>query len=543
MNTAAADPGTMPEREVMQYETVIVGAGPAGLACAIRLKQKNPDLEVCVLEKASEIGQHSLSGAVIEPAPLDELLPAWRDDPPEVCVPAGRDRFDFLTRKRVIRFLTPPQMHNKGNYIVSLGGLCRRLAAAAEALGVDVFPGFAAAQALFGDDGAVSGVRVGDMGVKRDGTPGENYAPGVDIHARHTVLAEGCRGSVSKQLISRFALDAGKSPQTYGIGFKELWQLPPGRSEPGLIRHTIGWPLPRDVYGGSFLYHLDQDRVYIGFVAGLDYADPLFRPFEAFQQFKHHPSVHALLEGGEIVSAGTRSLVEGGLQSLPTMEMPGALLIGDAAGTLNVPKIKGVHMALDCGILAADHLIEHRTPTGFDAAFRASARGRELHKVRNIRPGFVRGMWAGLANASFETLTAGRAPWTLENHPDWSSLDTLAERKDRTPQLIDRNLPPNDRLASVFHSAIAHDEDQPVHLKVRDTSICVTRCTVEYGNPCTRFCPASVYEMVDDGEGGRRLQINAANCLHCKVCDIKDPYEIIDWVPPEGGSGPNYQNL
>ncbi|MBT8144355.1 MAG: electron transfer flavoprotein-ubiquinone oxidoreductase, partial [Gammaproteobacteria bacterium] len=389
----------------------------------------------------------------------------------------------------------------------------------------------------------VIGVRTGDMGIERDGSPGPNYAAGVDIHARHTILAEGCRGSISKRLIAHYGLDQDRSPQTYGIGFKELWQLPEGRAEAGLIKHTIGWPLPRDVYGGSFLYHLDQDRVYVGFVCGLDYPDPLFSPFEAFQQYKHHPSVHALLEGGEIISAGTRALIEGGLQSLPRLEMPGAMLIGDAAGTLNVPKIKGVHMAIRCGSDAADFIADNDTSAGFDAYFRANAGGRELRKVRNIRPGFKAGLWAGLANAALETVAFGKTPWTLDNHADWSSLDKLDERDDNGPEKVARDLPPRDRLASVYHAAIHHEENQPVHLKVRDTSICATRCAVEYDNPCTRFCPAGVYEMVDDGEGGKRLQINAANCLHCKVCDIKDPYEIIDWVTPEGGSGPNYQNL
>ncbi len=533
----------MSEHDVMEYDVVIVGGGPAGLACAIRLKQLKPELSVAVLEKASEIGAQSLSGAVLEPDALETILPDWKDNPPDICVPAQRDEFALLTKTKRIRLMNPPQMNNHGNYIVSLGALCRRLAEHAESLEVDVFPGFAGVETLFGADGGVRGVRSGDMGVNADGSHSPNYQPGVDIHAKITILAEGCRGSLSKQLIRRFELDADSSPQTYGLGLKELWQLPAGRARPGLIQHTIGWPLDSRTYGGSFVYHLDADRVYVGFVVGLDYEDPDFRPFEAFQQFKNHPSVKSLLEGGEIVSAGARALIEGGLQSLPKMEMPGAMLIGDAAGTLNVPKIKGIHLALRSGIFAAEHYSTAETSEGYDQHFRKSAAARELHKVRNIRPGFRKGLWFGLANAALETVTLGKLPWTLENHDDFSGLKKKSRHKEIDYQWdTDRELPPRDRLASVYLSATTHDENQPVHLKVRDTSVCITRCAEEYGNPCMRFCPVQVYEIVED-DNGKRLQINAANCVHCKACDIKDPYEIIDWVPPEGGSGPNYQNL
>lgn len=532
----------MTERDVMQYDVVVVGAGPAGLACAIRLKQTRPELAVCVLEKGAEIGAHLLSGCVMEPGPLDELLPQWRDSGLSVCVPATDDEFLFLTRRRRLRLLTPPQMRNRGNFIVSLGALGRWMGTQAEALGVEVFPGFPAAEALL-DNGAVIGVRCGDMGLKADGTPGPNYAPGVDIHAKVTVLAEGCRGSVSKQLIRHFQLDAGKAPQTYGLGFKELWQLPAGRGRPGLIQHSVGWPLDNKIYGGSFLYHLDDDRVYVGFVVGLDYTHPDFDPFEVFQQFKHHPSVKSLLEGGEIISAGARTIVEGGLQALPALDMPGAMLIGDAGGTLNVPKIKGVHQAIRSGALAAEHIAATGSAEGFDARYRDSDGARELQRVRNIRPGFRWGLWAGLANAALETVTFGKLPWTLTHHADWSTLKKRADAGESRSPRLERTLQPRDRLASVYYANTVHDESQPVHLKVADTSVCATRCAEEYGNPCTRFCPAAVYEMVGDGAGGKRLQINAANCVHCKACDIKDPYEIINWVTPEGGSGPNYQNL
>ena len=528
----------------MEYEVAIVGAGPAGLSCAIRLKQLKPDLNVCVLEKGSAVGAHSLSGAVMEPGPLDTLMPQWRQSPPGICVPAKRDEFRLLSRTRAFRLPLPPQLHNTGNFIVSLGLLTPILAQKAESLGVDVFAGFAAAEPLFDDNASVAGVRLGDMGIEKNGEPGPNFTAGPEVRARTTIIAEGARGSIAKQLIRRFKLDADSCPQTYGLGLKELWQLPPGRAQPGLIQHTLGWPLDSHTYGGSFIYHLDNDRVYVGFVAGLDYEDPRFKPFEAFQQFKHHPHVRPLLEGGEIVAAGARAIASGGWQSLPKLEMPGALLIGDCAGGVNFPKIKGIHQAIRSGMLAAEHLAETGAPAGFDARWRASPGGQELKAVRNFKPGFKRGLWFGMANSALEVVTAGHTPWTLRNEPaDFERLEKLVDYESPQRGWVERTLPPRDRLASVFFASTTHDEAQPAHLKILDPSICADRCTKEFGNPCQNFCPANVYEMVDDGVGGRRLQINAANCVHCKACDIKDPYAIINWTTPEGGSGPNYQSL
>ncbi len=540
MSTTA--PGAV-ERDVMEYDIAIIGGGPAGLACAIRLKQLQPDLNVCLLEKGAAVGAHALSGAVIEPGPLDALAPQWRQSPPSICVPATHDEMHLLTRTAKFRLPLPPQLHNRGNFIVSLGLLAAWLAQQAEALGVDIFPGFAAAEPVLGSDGSVRGVRLGDAGLDKAGKPGPNFTPGAEIHARTTVVAEGARGSLAKQLIRRFELDAGRDPQTYGLGLKELWQLPEGRVQPGLIQHTLGWPLDTRTYGGGFIYHLDHDRVYVGFVVGLDYRDPRFSPFEAFQQFKHHPAVRPLLEGGEILAAGARTIAAGGWQCLPRLEMPGALLIGDAAGGVNVPKIKGVHQAIRSGMLTAEHLAETGSPAGFDARWRASAGGRELRAVRNFKPGFNRGLWLGMANAALEVLTRGHTPWTLRHRQaDHERLRHIEDYRSPQRHWVQRTLPPSDRLASVFLAATSHEERQPAHLHVRDPSICTDRCAREFDNPCQRFCPANVYEIVEES-GRRRLQINAANCVHCKACDIKDPYGIIDWTPPEGGSGPNYQSL
>ncbi|HEY5807095.1 MAG TPA: electron transfer flavoprotein-ubiquinone oxidoreductase [Povalibacter sp.] len=535
------------EREVMEYDIVIVGAGPSGLACAIRLKQLNSDLNICVLEKGSAVGAHSLSGAVMEPGPLEKLLPEWRAQYTGMKVPAAEDDVRLMTRTGSYRMpgwavnLTP--MSNHGNFIVSLGQLTPWLAQQAEKLGVDIFPGYAAADAVFDAEGKVKGVRIGDMGLERNGEPGPNFTPGIEIHAGTTVIAEGSRGSLAKQLIKRFNLREKSDPPAFGLGFKELWQLPPGRVKPGRIEHSFGWPLDPRTYGGSFLYHLDNDRVYVGYVVGLNYEDPRLKPFEVFQQFKNHPRIKPLLEGGEILSAGARTIAAGGYQSLPKLEMPGALLIGDAGGTLNVFKIKGIHQAIRSGILAAEHLAEKQQSEGFDARWRASEGHRELHAVRNFKPAFKKGLYVAMLNGGVEAVLKGKTPWTLKNTADWAALEKLDEYTSPDRGWRERTLPPRDRVASVFFAGNVHEETQPIHLHVADTTICATRCVTEYGNPCENFCPAGVYEMVPDGDKGKRLQINAANCVHCKACDIKDPYEIITWTTPEGGSGPNYQNL
>lgn len=543
MLTCAKGDIEMSERDCMEYDVVAVGAGPAGLAFAIRLKQINPELSVCVIEKSSTIGAHILSGAVIEPQPLDELLPGWRDAPPPICVPATDDEFWYLTRTGGWKSpITPPQLNNHGNFIVSLGAMCAWLAPQAEALGVEIYPGFAAAEPLFDEAGAVAGVRIGDMGVAKDGSQKPTYTQGIDIKAKLTVFAEGARGHLTKQLVKRYSLDAESDPQVYSIGIKELWQVPEGRVMPGKIVHSVGWPADSQTYGGSFLYHLDDNRIALGYVSGLDYSDPTYRPYEAFQQWKHHPTIKPLLEGGSILSAGARAIASGGWQSLPKVEMPGAMLIGDGAGLLNLPKIKGTHQALRSGMLAAEHASPALTSTGWDAKLRGSAVMSELKKVRNFKPGFKKGLWFGLLNSGWETLVGGASPWTMRNRADYAALEKLGESASPERDYVERDLPPRDRLAGVYFAATEHDEDQPVHLRVADTSICLTKCTEEYGNPCERFCPAGVYEMVGEG-AERRLQINAGNCVHCKTCDVKDPYEIITWVTPEGGAGPNYQNL
>jgi electron-transferring-flavoprotein dehydrogenase len=541
-------------RDVMSYDVVIVGAGPAGLAAAIRLKQlaatAGSELGVCVIEKGSEIGAHILSGAVFEPRALDELIPDWRERGAPLLTPAASDRFLYLSERRSFRLPTPPQMRNHGNYVISLGNLTRWLAAQAEALGVEIYPGFAAAEILHGEDGCVLGVATGDMGVGRDGQPTGAYHPGVELRARQTLFAEGCRGSLTKTLFRRFQLGEASQPQTYGLGIKELWEIEPDKHRPGTVVHTVGWPLDRRTYGGSFLYHLENHQLAVGFVVGLDYANPYLSPFEEFQRFKQHPAIRPLLEGGRRIAYGARALNEGGWQSIPKLTFPGGALIGCAAGFLNVPKIKGSHTAMKSGMLAAEavfQLLQQEGAVEASAYPQALARswvGAELRAARNIRPGFRWGLWGGLLNAALDTYVfRGQAPWTLRHrHADHAALKP-AQECARIAYPRPDGIVSFDRLSSVFQSNTNHDEDQPAHLKLKDPNVAISVNWAIYESPEQRYCPAGVYEILASPEGERRLQINAQNCVHCKACDIKDPTQNIDWTVPQGGGGPNYPNM
>jgi electron-transferring-flavoprotein dehydrogenase len=551
--------GERTDREAMEFDVLIVGAGPSGLSAAIRLKQlaaeAGRETSVCVIEKGSEVGAHILSGAVLEPRALNELIPDWKEKGAPLNAPVTDEKFLFLTETRAVAvphaFLLPA-MKNHGNYIISLGNLCRWLGQQAEALGVEIYPGFAGAEVLIDASGAVKGVATGDMGVGKDGQRTEQFQPGMELHAKYTVFAEGCRGSLGRQLMERFKLREGVQPQTYGIGLKELWEIDPAKHKQGLVVHTAGWPLDRATYGGSFLYHLENNLVSVGFVVGLGYKNPFLSPFEEFQRFKTHTAIRATFEGGKRVAYGARAMNAGGVQSLPKMAFPGGVLVGCEAGTLNMPKIKGTHTAMKSGMLAAEAAFaalgagrQRDALAEYEAAFKASWAYEELWRARNVKPSFKWGLYGGTLYAGIDQiLFRGRAPWTLK-HPyaDHQTLRPAAESKR-----IDYPKPDGkitfDRLSSVFVSNTNHEENQPAHLTLKDATVPVDYNLKLFDAPEQRYCPAGVYEIVRDGAGGAaRLQINAQNCVHCKTCDIKDPSQNIVWVTPEGGGGPNYPNM
>jgi electron-transferring-flavoprotein dehydrogenase len=546
----------LPERDRLSVDVVIVGAGPAGLAAAIRLKQLSPDLTVAVLEKGSEIGAHILSGAVIDPIGIDALLPQWREEDTPIRTPVTSERFLWLGPAgsfRLPNVLLPPLMRNHGCYIASLGEVCRWLAEKAEALGVDVFPGFAVVDTLRDANGAVIGVITGDKGVGRDGRPKPTFQRGIAIEAKYTLVAEGARGSLAKGLIADFRLDAGSEPQKFGIGIKELWEVPPELHRPGFVLHTLGWPLDNRTGGGSFLYHLHPNLIAVGLVVHLNYRNPHLSPFEEYQRFKTHPAIAPSFVGAKRVAYGARAITEGGWQSVPKLTFPGGALIGCAAGFVNVPRIKGSHNAILSGMMAAEEVAAsiaagraHDELDGYERAWRTSAVGRDLRRVRNAKPLWSKlGTIPGIAVAGLDlwanTLGLSLLGTLRHGKPDHVATQPAAETQPLPPLKPDGALT-FDRLSSVFVSGTRHEEDQPVHLRVRDPALQKSSEHDVYGGPSTRYCPAGVYEWTEDA-GGLRYQINAPNCVHCKACDIKDPNQNIDWTPPEGGDGPNYRSM
>ena len=545
-------------REAMEYDVVIVGGGPAGLAAAIRLKQlaagKGSEVSVCVLEKGGELGAHILSGAVMDPRAINELFPDWKERGAPLNTPVSEDRFLFLSESKSYRtpnWLLPACFQNHGNYVISLGNVVRWLGQQAEALGVEIFPGFPAADILYNEDGSVKGVATGNMGVDRAGNPTDAFQLGMELHAKYTFFAEGARGHLGRQLMAKFNLADGRDPQTYGIGIKELWEIDPAKHQPGLVIHTAGWPLNNDTYGGSFLYHLENNQVAVGYVVGLAYQNPYLSPYEEFQRYKTHPAIRGFFEGGKRISYGARAITAGGLQSLPKLVFPGGALIGCDAGFLNASRIKGSHAAMKSGMLAAeavfDALAQDRQGDSLDAypqAFEKSWLHEELHVARNFKPAMGMGLVKGTLMVGIDqVLFKGHAPWTLHHkHADHEELRPASEFKPIAYPKPDGKLT-FDRLSSVFISNTNHSEDQPVHLTLKDPSVPVNINLAKYAGPEQRYCPAGVYEFVKSDAGEDRLQINAQNCVHCKTCDIKDPTQNIVWVTPEGGGGPNYPNM
>ncbi|HUR88658.1 MAG TPA: electron transfer flavoprotein-ubiquinone oxidoreductase [Ramlibacter sp.] len=546
-------------REAMEYDVVIVGGGPAGLATAIRLKQlasqRGTDVSVVVLEKGSEPGAHILSGAVVDPRALGELIPDWKEKGAPLNQPVTGDAMVFLFEGdrslRVPNFALPKIFANHGNYIVSLGNVVRWLAQQAEALGVEIFAGFPAAEILYDAQGAVKGVATGNMGVGKDGQPTGSFQLGMELHAKYTIFAEGCRGHLGRQLLAKFKLDEGRDPQAYGLGVKELWEIDPKKHEAGFVLHTAGWPLQSDTYGGAFLYHMEGNLVSLGFITGLDYQNPYISPFEEMQRWKTHRNIRWYLEGGKRISYGARAITAGGILSLPRQVFPGGALVGDDAGYLNAARIKGSHAAIKSGMLAADAAYDAVTSgrqrdelTAYPEAFEKSWLHDELNQSRNFKAWFKKGLWpATIMNGIEHKLLRGHVPWTLHRHkPDYASIEPAAKFKPIAYPKPDGKLT-FDRLSSVFISNTNHSEDQPPHLTLKDPSVPVQVNLARYAGPEQRYCPAGVYEFVAAEGGGERLQINAQNCVHCKTCDIKDPTQNIVWVTPEGGGGPNYVNM
>ena len=544
-------------REKMNYDLVIVGAGPSGLSAAINFKklckQNNKDFSVCVVEKGSEVGAHILSGAILEPRALDELVENWRDisDCP-VKVQVNNESLNFLTETNsysIPKYFIPPAMHNKGNFIISLGSFCKWLSQQAENLGVEIYPGFAASDLII-EDGVLFGIVTGDLGINKDGEQGSNFQPGIEIHSKYTFFAEGCRGHLGKKLMDNFNLRDNVEHQTYGIGLKELWEVKPENSNTGSVFHSVGWPLDNDTYGGSFLYHLDNNLVSYGFVIGLDYKNPYLSPYEEFQRFKLHPKIRHIFEGGRRISYGARALNEGGVQSLPKLSFPGGALIGCDAGTLNTPKIKGTHTAMKSGMIGAELVYDELSSNNanseisrFDEKFHQSWAGKELKNARNVRPSFKYGLKFGMILSGIDQiLLRGKAPWTLSH----SEADHLSLKKKINAKKIDYPKPDNiltfDRLTNVSYSSTYHEENQPCHLQLKDTNLPISNNYQLFDSPEQRYCPAGVYEIVNEN-GDPKLNINAQNCIHCKTCDIKDPMQNINWITPEGGGGPNYTNM